>query len=209
MPTTTRLLEQARRRVLIHRRALIAVAVALLVWSTLRTLHPAEPPSVTVWAAARDLPAGTVLEAGDLRRTSWSADDPPVAAHDRATLLGRTLAGPLGEGEIATTTDLVGSERMAGYPGKSAVPIRIPDADAAGLLRIGDEVDLVSSDPQSRGPGTRLVDDAIVLALPRAGSTGSSPALTGRLVLFAVPTADVAEIASAASTLFLTVIWNR
>lgn len=209
MPSALDALHGVRRRLLIHRRGLIALCLAVLVWSVVATLRPPDPPSATVWTAVRDLASGTVLQPDDLRATRIPRDAVPRAAHDLRSLAGRVLATPLGAGEAATATHLMGNDHLAGYPGRSALPLRIPDADAVSLLRTGDRVDLVASDPQQAQRGSRIATDAIVLAVPEPRTAGNAPALDGRLVVFAVPTEEVVAVAAAASGLFLTIIWNR
>jgi Flp pilus assembly protein CpaB len=209
MPSVLRVLNAIRRRVLIHRRGVVAVCVAVLVWSVISTLQPPPPATETAWAAAEDLPNGTRLTSEDLVRRSFPTGTAPAAAHDLKALVGRTLAAPLGKGQVATVTQTMGPGLLEGYPGMSAVPIRIPDSDTVHLLRPGDRIDLVGSDPQSDAVGTRVVEGAVVLTLPRSLEHGSAPALTGRLVVLAVPSDEVVAVASAGSRLFLTVIWNR
>jgi pilus assembly protein CpaB len=175
----------------------------------LNTLRPPLPAGENVWTAARDLPSGTVLDRADLVAMKFAVGTAPRAAHQLGALLGRTLGTPLGAGEAATVRQMVGTDQLAGYPGRSAIGVRIPDAEAVGLLRAGDRVDLVASDPQHHRPGYPLVQDAIVLAVPTSAPNRSGPELTGRLVVFAVPADQATAIATAATSLFLTVIWNR
>lgn len=209
MSVALQALRSAHRRLLIHRRGLIALCVAVLVWSVIVALRPPSPPTATVWTAVRDLPSGTVLQPEDLRATAVPPAATPRAAHDLLTLTGRVLATPVGAGEVASSTHLMRNEHLNGYPGRSALPLRIPDADTVGLLRAGDRVDLVASDPQLVRGGTRIATDAIVLALPQSRTNVSAPSFDGGLVVFAIPTRDVVAVAAASSGLVLTVIWNR
>lgn len=201
-----------RRHLLIRRRALAAVCLGLAVWCALDVLTAAPPRGVPVVTAARALESGTTLTAGDLRRTRFSPTSVPATAlRDLRAAVGRTLVAPLARGEPLTDGRLLGRGMLAGYPDRSALGLRIPDADAAALLRPGDRVDLVASDPQGDDEGERLVRDAVVLALPEPDR--DSPRLgtdaVGRLVLFAVPREDVARVAASGAAHFLTVIWNR
>ena len=61
--------------------------------------------------------------------------------------MGRTLAAPLREGEPVTDVRVVAEGLLAGYPSLVAAPVRIADAGAVRLLRVGDRVDVVATDP--------------------------------------------------------------
>lgn len=204
-----RVLDDLRRRVLVHRRLLGAVLAATTVWLVVQATAHAPPATLPVWTAARDLTSGTVLARHDFTRSAFTPESVPTAAvHSLDSVLGRTLATPLGAGEPVTAAHLAGSERLAGYPGRSAVAVRIPDPDVAALLTPGQRVALVATDPQGGSSTARVVDDAVVLTVPRA--TGSDPgSLTGRLVVFAVPDERADDLASAATTRYLSVIWSR
>lgn len=205
-----RVLADLRRRVLVHRRALGALLAGLAVWVVVGASTAPPPPTTPVWTAARDLPGGTVLTRNDLTRTGYApASVPRAAIRSTGAVVGRTLATPLGAGEPVTTRQLVGAEPLADYPGRAAVAVRIPDADVVGLLTPGQHVALVASDPQGARPPERLVDDAVVLSVPRPSRTAASSALTGRLVVLAVAADRADAVAAAGALLFLSVVWNR
>jgi pilus assembly protein CpaB len=124
-------------------------------------------------------------------------------------VLGRTLATPLGAGEPVTPAHLAGAERLAGYPGREAVAVRIPDADVVALLTPGQRVGLVATDPQDGQPPERIAEDAVILAVPKPSRDTSPSTLTGRLVVFAVPAGQADELAAAGTTRYLTVVWSR
>lgn len=206
------LFEAVRRQVLIRRRSLAGLCAALAVWSAVEVLTTAPPTGVIVVTAAHDLASGTAIGPGDLRRTRFLPDSvPPSAIRRLPQVLGRTLVVPLAEGAPLTEGQLLGRGLLAGYPGRSAIALRIPDQDAAALLDPGDRVDLVATDPQGGSEPERLVQDAAVLALPPVDPGAARPGgeSGGRLVLFAVPSDDVEHIAAVANTHFLTLIWNR
>lgn len=210
MPAVLRLLDRLHRRLLIHRRPLAALCVAAAVLLTTAALRPPDPATALLWTAARDLPGGSVLTTEDLRRTAFAPGSvPAAAARDLADLVGRTLTTPLGRGEVATSTRLVGNDVTAGHPGLAAIPLRIPDPEVVGMLRVGDRVDVVASDPQGRRPPERLLSEAPVLAVPAAPESSFGPGLSGRLVLVGVPEEAAVRVAEAASALYLTVIWTR
>jgi Flp pilus assembly protein CpaB len=203
-----RLLADLHRRVLVHRRLLGALLAALATWLVLQAATAPPPATVPVWTAARDLPSGTVLGPHDLARTGFLPGSVPGAAlRSLEGVVGRTLATPLGAGEPVTTAHLAGAEALAGRPGRSAVAVRIPDADVVALLTPGQRVALVATDPQGGAPPERLVEDAEVLAVPR--TTAGAEALTGRLVVLAVPDTQSDDVVAAAATRYLGVIWTR
>jgi Flp pilus assembly protein CpaB len=205
-----RLLDELRRRVLVHRHLLGASFAALAAWMVVQAATAPPPEADPVWTAAHDLPSGTVLSRADLARTDFAPGSVPDAAvRSVDAVVGRTLATPLGSGEPVTEAHLTGSERLAGYPGRSAVAIRIPDADVVALLTPGQRVALVASDPQGGQQPERIVDDAAVLALPKSDPDAGPTALPGRLVVLAVPRDDADEVVAAGTTRYLGVVWDR
>ncbi|MGA8247658.1 MAG: SAF domain-containing protein, partial [Nocardioides sp.] len=141
-----RLRRAVRRTVLARRRPLAAACVALAVLAGLHVVRPHVGRQVTVAVAAHDLDSGTVLSAHDLVERRYPADVAPVGSS--ATAVGRTLAAPVRAGEPVTDVRLVTPSLLSGYPGRVALPVRVADADAVALLRVGDTVDLVAADPR-------------------------------------------------------------
>lgn len=205
-----RVLDDLRRRILVHRRLLGGSFAALAVWLVVQAATTPPAPTEAVWTAAHDLSGGTVLGRADLTRTGFAPGTaPPAAVRSLRAVVGRTLATPLGKGEPITTTHLTGSESLAGYPGRSAVAVRIPDGDVVALLTPGQRVALVASDPQGGQEPVRVADDAVVLAVPRRGSDPATGTLSGRLVVLAVPREEADDVAAAGTTRYLSVVWNR
>lgn len=203
----TRLLRAVRRAVLRRRRLLAAALTAVAVGAGLHAAAPPPPERVALTVAARDLPAGAVLAPGDLAQASVAPGTLPAGVVDSP--LGRTLAAPLRSGEPVTDVRLVGPALAAAYPDRDAVPVRLPDAGMAALLRAGDRIDLVAADPQ--GSGARVVAaDVPVLAVPRPTSEPSATGdLGGRLVVLAAEPGDVPAIADAAVRSFLSYAYSR
>lgn len=199
-------LTELRRRVLRRRRPLAALLAAGAVAACLHTLAPPDPPSVSVLVAGHDLPAGHLLARGDLAEVAVPAGAVPAGAVDRAE--GRTLAAPLRAGEPVTDVRLVGAGLADAQPaGTVAAPVRLSDPGQATLLTVGDRVDLLATDPRG-GNARALADDALVLALPEAGTT-SDGTLPGRLVVLALPVADVEEVTAASVASYVTYTWRR
>jgi pilus assembly protein CpaB len=204
-----RILSDLRRRVLVHRRLLGGLCAALAAWLVVQAATAPPPPTIPVWTAARDLASGTVLTPDDLTRTGFAPGSvPPAALRSPDSVLGHTLATPLGRGEPVTPAHLVGADRLAGYPGRVAVAVRIPDAAVVALLTPGQRVGLVATDPQGGAAAERITDDAAVLAVPKDRSDTAEGTISGRLVVFAVARDTALELAAAATTRYLSVLWT-
>lgn len=204
------LAHRGRRRVLRHRRGLAALALGAAVLFALRAVAPAPPATVAVWTATDDLPSGAVLSPTDIEQRHV---DPRAVPADPVTeprqVLGRTLAAPVSRGEVLTTSRAMTTQLLRGYPGMAAVPVRITDADVVGLLRVGDRVDLVSVDPDGRRDPTILAGDAPVVAVPRSRTGAFESGAPGRLVVVAVPSALATQVAAAAVSDYVSVLWSR
>jgi Flp pilus assembly protein CpaB len=209
-----------RRSILVRRRLLAAVLSAVAVLAGLRAVAPPAPAQQPVLTAAADLAAGTVLTADDLAEVGFAPGTTPAGASALDDAVGRTLAAPLREGEPLTDVRLVGPGLLAGEPQTAdvvAVPVRIPDASAVGLVHVGDRINLLSTDP--RGGGTEIVAARLpVLALPqnggaaptdtRGGATGGA-ANSGRLVVLATTTEMSRHVADAAVLGYLSITLTR
>lgn len=187
---------------LARRRLLAALLTAVAVAAGLHAAAAPPPAAVPVTVAARDLPSGAVLTAADLRTVGFAPGSVPSGAVGAAA--GRTLAAPLRAGEAVTDVRLVGPALTDGYPGLAAVPVRLPDAGVAGLLSVGDRIDLVAADPEG-GPAAVVAADVPVVALPAGDGDAGVTGLGGRLVVVGVPPSDVPLVADAAARTFLTV----
>ena len=181
-----------------HRGLLAGGLAAGSVASALGVLAPAAEVGVPVLRAARDLPAGTALTAGDLRVDAVpQAMVPDGALTDADALTGRLLAAPVRRGEALTDVRVAGAGLLpAGQEGLLAVPVRLADAATASLLRAGDRVDVLAA---SSAPGTAVdavlvADDARVLAVPVAVPDGGD----GALVVLAADSRVARRLAAAA-----------
>ena len=204
-----RALARLRRRVLLRRRPLAALLAAAAVLVGTQVVSPSPPSTASVWTAARDLPGGALLRAEDLVRTELPpAAVPQGTVHDETAALGRRLASPMTRGEVLTGVRTLAPGILAGYPGTTAVPVRIGDADVVDLLRVGDRVTLVAGDPDGRGDPVTLVEDVPVIALPEPRSGGLASTSSGRIAVLAVPTGAAGAVAVRASTGFLSVTWT-
>lgn len=189
-----------------RRRPLAALIAAAAVLAGVHELRPSAPEVQTVLTAAHDLPAGATLDADDLAPVGYAAGTAPTGLADDA--IGRVLASPVRAGEPLTDVRLVGPPLVAAYPGSVAVPVRLPDAGMAALLRVGDRIDLVAADPQGTS-AREVAGDLTVVALPAVDDEAASSGLPGRLVVLAVPETMTDDVAQAAVTGFLSFTFGR
>lgn len=199
------LLATCRRHVMRRRRPLAALLAAVAVVATLTAGAERAPASVDVVVAARDLPAGEVLSPDDLTTVAFAPGSVPSGAVEPAP--GRVLAAPLTRGSALTETALVGPDLTAGRADLVAVPVRLPDAGSVALLRVGDEVDVLATDPQE-GDTATAARRAVVLALPGADDATGPAGLPGRLVVLGVGPGEVDGLADAVSRSVVTYAWS-
>ncbi|MBD0322444.1 MAG: flagellar biosynthesis protein FlgA [Aldersonia sp.] len=204
------------RRIVAAALALTAVALAFLT-------DPATDRTV-VAVAARDLPSGKLLDAGDVRMLDHDSGSIPDGAIDDAALaIGHTLAGAVRSGEVFTDARVMGP-RLAvlatGAADARIVPIRPADPAVAGLLREGDRVDIVAADESSpmaepnpaadessghehAGARTLARDAAVVMVSQTAGERAAE-----RVVMVAMPQQQAAAVAAASLSNALTVVFR-
>jgi Flp pilus assembly protein CpaB len=201
-----RRLRVVRRHLVLRRRLLAALLSGVAALAAVRAAEPPPPPTVAVTVAARDLPAGAVLAAGDVTTERFAAGTAPDDL--AATPVGRLLAAPVSRGEPLTAVRLVGPGLARAQPDQSVLPVRLSDAGVARLLRPGDEVDLLATDPAS-GETRVLADGVTVLAVPREVEAASGRSAPGALVVVGVAPEDSLDVTSAWVSQFLTVAWAR
>ena len=195
-----------RHRLLRHRRLIAALLVGAATLAGLRAVAPPPPDTVSVLVVRRDLPAGARLEAGDLTQTSFPTE---LAPADRASdVVGRVLAAPIARGEPVTGVRLVGPALVDAQVGQTVLPVRLPDAGMASLLRPGDVVDLYATDPGS-GQARLIAARVTVLAVPRDVPEGPAGGAGGALVVVGVSPGVALGVTGASLTQFLTVALSR
>lgn len=203
-PALRRRLRRLRRTVLRHRRSVAAGLAGLAVAVAVVSSTGPAAQTVPVLVAARDLAPGTTLAADDLTTRPFHPASVPRGVLRPHAAVGGRLVGPVRAGEPLTDARLLDGALLARYPGTAAVPVRLGDADAAALLRVGDRVTLLAADPQAAGPAVTLADAAPVLALP-ASRRGPVDLTGGALVVLALDAETARVVAGAASRSFLSV----
>lgn len=163
-----------------------ALLAALLNYSALR----ARDDTVRVAVAAREIPAGAPLAAGDLRFADARLDDDVLAtllgSEQAAARDGWIATGTLAAGEPIRASDL----RAPSAPEEQramSLPID-PEHAVAGAVRRGDRVDVIEV---RDGVASYLVTDAEVLAVPATAPRGG----IGRLGRFSITIAVDDEVA--------------
>jgi pilus assembly protein CpaB len=151
-----------------HRRWISAGLVGVAVAIAVSSLTPREPAGVPVLTATRDLAAGVTLTAPDVRTVRFTAAQLPAGALTVAgSAIGRRLAADVRRGEPLTDVRLTSTSGALAKPGPGlvAVPIRLADAEAAGLLRTGMRIDVLAASTSSTTTAlTAAVSPAIVVA---------------------------------------------
>ena len=198
----------ARRWLRRRRRALGAVAAGVAVFTAVSTLSPQAPPTVTAVLAAREIPAGSVLEPADLAAAQVpEALAPTGALTDPAEAVGRPVGGAVRPGEVLTDARLAtrpagsGSGPADAADGLAAAPVRLADAEAARLLHAGDLVDVLGATPE--GAADVVAEGVRVLSVPRppdgGGFLAGDGAAGGALVVLEVDRDTARALAGAAA----------
>jgi Flp pilus assembly protein CpaB len=178
---------------------------ALAVATAVQAASEEPDPTVGVLVAATDLPGGTTVAPQDVTVAEFRADTLPAGTLASAgDAVGRVLAAPVRAGEPVTDLRLVTPGLLAGYPGLVATPVRVADADAVALLRVGDRIDLVAADPEGRA-AQPVARGAPVVAVPRSVGTGQE-LTSGGLLVVAVPEQQALVLARVAVSEVLTFV---
>jgi Flp pilus assembly protein CpaB len=200
IPTT--LLRDLRRTLPLHRRLLAAGLAAAAVAVGIQALEPDPAPTVEVVAAARDLAGGAVLAAADVRTVALPASAVPSGALRSGEVAGRLLASPVRAGEPLTDARVLGPSLLDEYgSGLVAAPVRVADAGALALVRVGDRIDLLATTAAGDQPARTVAAHTPVVALPRPDE-----AAEGGLLVVAVSPATASELARSAVTSQLSLV---
>jgi Flp pilus assembly protein CpaB len=197
-----------RRATLARRRLLAALLAGVATLTAIRAASAPGEPTVPVVVARADLAGGRPLGTADVEvRALGEGVAPAGTASDPAAVVGRLLAAPVRRGEPLTDVRLVTPDLLDGYPGLVAAPVRVADAGVVGLLRVGDRVDLVASDPGGERAVT-VAAGAPVVALPadEGDLSAGGSLLSGGLVVVAVDEEVAVTLARVSVSSVLSVI---
>lgn len=203
------MLRRLRRALLARRRPLAALCAALATAAALQA--NAAPPTarVLVLTAAHDLPPGATIGPDDLTSAGFAPDKVPRGALRTArAAVGRRTIGPVRAGEPLTDVRLLDDAFLARHPGTVAAPVRIGDAAVVDLLRVGDLVTILATDPQGDAEARVVAERVPVIAVPQPRQADVGLA-SGALILVAAPDATATALAGAGVTSFLSVVLVR
>jgi pilus assembly protein CpaB len=162
------------------------VSAALLVWFLYSTTKvPHMEKTVAVVAAARDMPAGTLLRKADLKTvTLLERELPKTALRSENLAINRPLLfpvianEPLTGSKIAAANGIEGLAATIGF-GMRAITVPITDTNSvAGLIPPRAHVDVLFTRPGSTSEAvtSTILEDVIVLAIGRATEAPNSTA---------------------------------
>ena len=157
------------------------LSAAVLTWLLYSsTKAPRAEKTVTIQAAAHDMPAGTRLQKGDLKTVRVpEADVPKAAILDEKLALDRPLLFPVSANEPITASKIAGLGGAEGLPasidiGKRAISVPINDTSGvSGLIQPRAHVDVLFTRPGSMAEAvtTTIMEDVVVLAIGRNTET--------------------------------------
>lgn len=163
------------------------LSAAVLTWflySTTKT--PQVAKTVAILAAARDMPAGTLLAKGDLKTVRVPEKDAPkTAILDDKQALDRPLLFPVNANDAITTSKIASATGASGLAatigvGKRAISVAINDSSGvAGLIQPRAHVDVLFSKTGQIADAvtTTILENVEVLAIGRTTeAANASPA---------------------------------
>ena len=177
-----------RQKVLLILAAAWISAAALTWFLYASTKAPRVEKTVAIWAAARDMAAGTLLRKGDLKTVHLQEKDAPkTAILDERLALDRPLLFPVSANEPITTSKVAGAKGIEGLPatievGMRAIAVPITDASGvAGLIQPRARVDVLFTrpGPMAEAVTTTILEDVVVLAIGRTTEATSSATTAG------------------------------
>ena len=143
------------------------------------------PLEYSIVVAARDLPRGTLLGAGDVEISAWKGARRPAGAFlDPRAVEGRVLGENVPAAKPVLPAHLADEDRLwlaASVPaGMRAVTVHVNEfAGVTQLVELGDRVDVMVAN-QSRSPGRKDLRLKTVLQNVEVVATGREPLTRGK-----------------------------
>lgn len=187
------------------------LVVGLTVLAAVTELRPPEPPSVPIAVAARDLVPGRPLTTHDVRTVRAEPALVPDGAYALADVpFGRLIAGPARRGEPLTDLSVVGPELVDVMPtGQVLVTVTVRPLPAH-LVRAGDVVRVVATDPRRAASGTVVAPAATVVVPPGDADPEAQTGVgSGSTLVVSVPEPEALALSAASTTQVLDVLVPR
>lgn len=171
----------------------------------------AETPTVSVMVAARDLPAGHLLQPQDVRPIEWPAGATPQGfTLDPAEVVGRGLIEPVRANEALLASKIASPEAGSGLgiavpSGFRAVAVRVTEVvGVAGWIHAGQRVDVTVTLDQAvqlEEPVTQIVlQDVTVLRIGHHTETNDRNEAVNVTVVTLAVTPEEVEILTLSDT---------
>lgn len=163
--------------------------------------------------AAKQLKAGTVLQATDLKMIPWPTDQLPAGAYgDAAAVAGSTVFDPVEENEPLLASHLANAQSGGGSgvpEGMRAVSVHVTDSTGVlALLRAGQKVDVqvvINRGPKNDASMRTALEDLKVLSVISQAEQSSQGQNLPVVTLLAKPAdADVLALADSGARVRLT-----
>ncbi|MBO1765913.1 SAF domain-containing protein [Allobranchiibius sp. GilTou38] len=162
----------------------LLLVAGLLGWGALQ--GPAAA-SGSIIVAAHELPAGHVVEPGDLRERAWPAGAGLAGALPRSAAQGSVTTGVIAAGEPVTASRVRTGRRWPGVrAGDVVVSVPVADPMLTRLLRAGDRIDVL-------GATGSVGADLLVLLVTQAPT---APSTSSGEIWVSAPTSVAARIAA-------------
>ena len=162
------------------------LSAAALTWFLYaNTVVPKQEKKLVVYAAARELPVGSLVRKADLRRISLGTRDVPRGAvTTEKEALNRVVLYPMSVNEPLLLSKLSGTATPEGVAstidaGYRAVSVQITDVNAvSGLIQPGSHVDVLFTRPGSMAEAitSTILQNVRVLAIGRTLSVAPTTA---------------------------------
>ncbi|ATZ07457.1 SAF domain-containing protein [Corynebacterium striatum] len=204
-----------------HRRSLLVrrvLAAVLIIGAGLSALHARrELPQAVVFA--RDVPAGSALQAEDLTLAPVPSHILPDSAVDTdlEKLEGRVVVAAAASGELVTDARLLSPELVDNLVNNSTlntsgekshmIPLKLAEPDILPHLHHGDTVNVIAGNSNSDLIGTTSPAGSVIAAGGRVVATTSSrDGEDASTLLLALPASQADAVASASLSQPLTVV---
>ena len=194
-----------QRRILRHRRIVLAGLGFAITVLTLSQIHPMGSPTTRIVVASHDLAVGSVLTQGDLLVKEVSRDSLPAdALNQTASLIHHPIVTAMFGGDVIRQRDVLDTHLINQIgQGFVAIPVHVTPA-AAAVVQRGDHVDVLAANPNGSAQSIAAVASDVLVLIPSLNSAttsvmGASSGASGADVVVIARSAQAAAIASANS----------